>query len=669
MLVPDFSYLLWLLAYSFFLAALIYKTKTINTSISNSTYIFNIIVFMTAATAISFYYLINPIWIFSDESLFLTLIALGFQITNLGILFVITYLYYFSKKSKDKNYLILIYAGFLLQIIADSSYTYLSAIGSYQSGSLLDPIWLVALMLIALAGLFAQKNENQPKWEIKTYFHRKETIVPYASAVVLLILVLQSYQWELNALSIGFSVIFLMIIFRQLLILKKNNQLINEYRHLAYHDSLTGLNNRISFKEDLVQILVEAKQNNSSVALLLIGLDRFKTVNDTLGHYMGDQILKKASERLKDCPEVGKWIYRLGGDEFVIIVPETTETRCIVAAKIILKDFAKPFLVDNHQITISPSIGVSLSQVNGDNCDSLLKTADAAMHLAKVNGRNNFQLFDSALNQSMSRKIKIESELRKAIRKNQLMLFYQPIIELKTKQVIGMEALLRWEHPELGSISPDEFITIAEETGQIVAIGEWVLRKACHQNKLWQKANLPFLYVSVNVSVRQFQRSDFVKTVKTILKETELSPNYLQLEITESTMQNVKKSTEVLNKLSVIGIRTAIDDFGTGYSSLHILKEIPFNTIKIDKSFINDLTKAKNHAMVKTIIDIGLNLNLKVVAEGIENQHQARALTEYKCDYGQGYHFLKPVSAEDFEKFLQKDYYADKEYTYSKSHS
>ncbi|WP_233569535.1 EAL domain-containing protein [Planomicrobium sp. Y74] len=423
-----------------------------------------------------------------------------------------------------------------------------------------------------------------------------------------------------------------------------------ELRYSAYYDSLTGLANRVSFIGDM-KIIIEEK-TEEQVAFLLIDLDRFKLINDTLGHHIGDEILKKTAIRLKNSLPATTEIYRLGGDEFVITLPHATERTAAETAKQILASFEKPFPVRSHEINVTTSIGISLFPGHGTTSEDLLKNADAAMYLSKEKGKNIFSFYNAELNKNMMRKMDIENHLVKALELNQLSLFYQPKVNLETQEIVGMEALLRWKHPEMGWISPAEFIPVAEETGQIVPIGKWVLEEACRQNKLWQDQGLPSLKVSVNVSVLQFQSGKFIKNVKSILMDTQLPPQFLELEITESIMQNIAESTEVLEQLGKLGVKTSIDDFGTGYSSLHVLQKLPIDTLKIDKAFIDELDQNCKQPMVKAIIDLALNLGLNIVAEGIESANQMESLIEMGCPVGQGYLFSRPIDSLEFEKLI-----------------
>ncbi|WP_223702521.1 EAL domain-containing protein [Sutcliffiella deserti] len=646
---PETSFFIWILSYIVFLVALVYKIRKTRTNISTGSYLFNLFVFMTTAAAFTAYYLIHPIITLSD-SIIVTATTAAYPITSLGILFVTTTLYHISQSSPDKNIMQFIIFGFFIQVAADFGYSYLVVAGNYTSGNIVDLLWILSILLIGFAGLYAKGNEEDRQVVAKNP-ERKEIIFPYVSVIILLVLVLNSYQWNFNALSFGLLITFFMILGRQFLIIHRNEKLVSEFKFLAYHDPLTKLHNRVSFKK-VIDNLLEKSKADRRIALLLIDLDRFKVVNDTLGHYMGDIILVKTSERLKETLEGDAQLFRIGGDEFVIVLQAATEEKCSLLADALLKKFTSPFLIDDHEIIITPSIGISIYPENGESSEDLLKHADAAMYLAKENGKNNYRFYNTELNNSMARKMNIENGLRKAIEHQEFIIHYQPKIELQTQKIVGMEALLRWEHPELGIISPAEFIPIAEETGQIVLIGEWVLKTACKQNKAWQEAGFPSLCVSVNVSVRQFQHNDFLCTVNKVLQETKLCPSYLELEITESIVRNVKDTTEVLNSLRNLGVKTSIDDFGTGYSSLHILQKLPIDTIKIDKTFIDEIGKSNQQSMVKAIIDLGLNLNLTVVAEGIEHDYQLKALLDNKCNIGQGYLFSKALPPKEFERVL-----------------
>ncbi|PFO09023.1 GGDEF domain-containing protein [Bacillus sp. AFS076308] len=424
-------------------------------------------------------------------------------------------------------------------------------------------------------------------------------------------------------------------------------------KNMAYHDTLTGLPNRNRFRLHLNEVLNHL-ESNKILAVLFIDLDRFKIINDTKGHTVGDLILKEVADRLKQVVDKDGLVSRQGGDEFIILLENVNKIKAVEAAQRILLVFTRPLVVNNQEFFVTPSIGISLYPTDGLDEETLIKNADTAMYQAKERGKNNFQFYSSNLNGISVRKMELENGLRKALENHQFILHYQPQLSLSTGELVGMEALIRWEHPDHGFISPADFIPLAEETGLIVPIGKWVLAEACRQRKLWEKVGLSDqVPIAVNVSVRQFEDDLFLKYIGTVLEHTGLKGYQLELEITESIMQNLENSTIILNQLKERGILISIDDFGTGYSSLSYLKHLPIDKIKIDKSFVDDITSHSNQGiMVKTIIDMGLNMNFTVIAEGIETKEQLYFLRNNQCKIGQGYLFSKPIPAGQMETYL-----------------
>jgi len=427
--------------------------------------------------------------------------------------------------------------------------------------------------------------------------------------------------------------------------------------HQAHYDWLTDLPNRMLFVDRLTLALANANRYRKMLAVLFVDLDRFKTIVDTLGHATGDRLLRGVAERLRSCLEKGDTLARLGGDEFVVLLPQIQRAdKAVKLAQKILEGLKPSFNFDGHDLHITTSIGISLYPYDGEDADTLLKNADTALYRAKEQGRNNYQLYTPAMNARAFERLALENSLRKALERGEFLLHYQPQIDANHGQVTGMEALVRWQHPDLGLVYPAEFIGIAEETGLIVPLGEWVLRTAAAQNKAWQKAGQLPVCVAVNLSARQFQQHDLVETVARILKETELDPQWLELEITESiAMQNADYTIVILRDLKEMGIRIAMDDFGTGYSSLSYLKKFPIDTLKIDQSFVRDLTSDSNDAAIaNAIIVLAHSLKLQVVAEGVESSEQALYLRERQCDKFQGYLFSNPLAAEPFEAYLRE---------------
>ncbi|MBY0085287.1 EAL domain-containing protein [Brevibacillus sp. M2.1A] len=426
--------------------------------------------------------------------------------------------------------------------------------------------------------------------------------------------------------------------------------------HLAYHDALTDLPNRRMYVQQLSKEMMQAKRFQSNLAVLFLDLDRFKDVNDSFGHDVGDMLLIEAAKRLQACLKPGDVVARLGGDEFTIMQNQLQDRNEATAlAEQIMYQLQRPFELDGHVFNVSCSIGIALYPQDGDNPEDLLKRADTALYTVKSRGKNGYDFFDPTMEAKSLERILMENEMRKAIEQEQFQIYYQPKIDIATSEMTGMEALVRWVHPELGIIPPNRFIPIAEETGMILALGEWILKQACKQNKIWHDEGYT-LKVSVNLSARQIYQKDLVEMIKDILQETKLSPNWLELEITESIFVKMEEATAVLQQIREIGIQISIDDFGTGYSSFSYIKSLPVDTIKIDASFIRDIHhNQESQAIVKAIVTIAQSLNMNVIAEGIELHDQVAALKENGCDHGQGYLFSKPLPTDDFDQFLRQE--------------
>lgn len=429
--------------------------------------------------------------------------------------------------------------------------------------------------------------------------------------------------------------------------------------HLAHHDHLTGLPNRLLFSDRLKQEISEAHKDGRQLSVMFIDLDHFKKINDTLGHSTGDLLLKTAADRLIKCLRETDTLARMGGDEFTVILPDvsTTEASGKIAQRI-LESLSEPFMLDNRELFISASIGISAYPSDGTDVETLVKNADTAMYRAKEQGRNNCQLYTESLYASAMDKMNLEADLRKAIERKELVLYYQPRVDFNRGMILGMEALLRWEHPKYGLISPIEFIPLAEETGLIIPISEMVLRTACIQNKTWQDAGLPAVNVAVNISARSFERGDLVGTVRQVLSDTGLAPEYLELELTESTlMGNPEYACDVLNEIKSMGVKVAVDDFGTGYSSLSYLKKLPIDTVKIDQSFVKDITTNNDDAAIAgAVVAMAHSLKLRVIAEGVETLEQIEFLRSFECDEIQGYFISRPVPTKEFEQLLSEEY-------------
>lgn len=435
-------------------------------------------------------------------------------------------------------------------------------------------------------------------------------------------------------------------------------------RYQASHDLLTGLSNRTLFNQQLRKSLAQASKSGQMLAVMFLDLDRFKTINDTLGHAVGDRLLQSFAQRLTGCLRSGDPVARWGGDEFTVLLPQiiTPEDAAKIAQRI-LDAMTPAFNLESPctggvipPLHISSSIGIALYPHDGEDAETLLRQADTALYRAKENGRNNYRFYMPEMNSQGSALLTLENRLHRALERGEFTVYYQPQVDITTMAIAGMEALLRWQHPEQGLIPPAQFIPLAEQTGLIVPIGEWVLRTACAQNKVWQDAGFSELRMGVNLSPRQFQEPNLVELVAHVLSETGLAPEYLELEITETTvMQNLDFATSMLDDLQEMGVHISMDDFGTGYSSLGYLKKFPFHTLKIDRSFIGDLTdNPQDKAIISAVLALARGLNLRVVAEGVETYEQKELLRSLECEQMQGYLFSRPLKAEDATKLLHQ---------------
>lgn len=425
--------------------------------------------------------------------------------------------------------------------------------------------------------------------------------------------------------------------------------------YLANHDALTGLANRNLVRERLEHALQLASRHGTGLAVMFIDLDRFKIVNDTLGHHAGDQLLKEAAVRLKQCLRDSDTIARQGGDEFVVLIEQVSEALDLSGmARKLLFQLSQPFMLLGQEFHISASIGISVYPHDGGDANTLMKNADVAMYRAKEQGRNTFQYYTAENNIHSIEKLALENSLRRALERNEFEVYYQPKVDVHTQQIVGAEALLRWRHPEMGLVSPVRFIPLAEETGLILQIGAWALRDVCRQARAWQNAGLPLISVAVNLSARQFHDVELPDIIANALATSGLTPNFLELEITESMiMQGRDQATQILQRFRDLGTHVSIDDFGTGYSSLSYLKRFPIDALKIDRSFVNDLPHDTDDAAItQAIIAMAHSLKLQVVAEGVETVEQLEFLRELGCDQIQGYLFSKPVPAEAFAALL-----------------
>jgi diguanylate cyclase (GGDEF)-like protein len=446
----------------------------------------------------------------------------------------------------------------------------------------------------------------------------------------------------------------------QVVLALANARMVDQIRSLAYFDSLTGLPNRVSFKRRLTEELERSSLQGQRLAVCFLDLDHFSRINDTLGHKFGDRLVQEVATRVRACCQQyapAAVVARLGGDEFTVIVPDLPhDTAAARLAGLLLESFNTPFALDGHEVFVSASIGIALYPADGEDLESLLKNADLAMYQAKRRGRNAVELFATSMGTSANKRLSLEGELRRAIDQEQFSLWYQPVVDLRTGRIASAEALVRWHHPTDGLVLPAEFIPLCEETGLITVLGEWILRAACKQNAVWERAGIASFPIAINLSGQQLRGGGTVEMVRRALAYAKLDPRRLVLELTESTlMEGVGDARSVLPALSALGVGLAIDDFGTGYSSLSYLKHFPVNMLKIDKSFIHDVTSNANDAAITSaIVAMGHALDLRVVAEGVETEPQVQVLRRLGCDLIQGHWVSRPMPAPEFAAYLQE---------------
>ena len=472
----------------------------------------------------------------------------------------------------------------------------------------------------------------------------------------------------------GSEASYVVVISHNITELKKSQE---KLKTLAYYDSLTSLPNRPLFMDRLEQEIKYAQRNRKTIAVFFLDLDEFKKINDTFGHSAGDSLLVSVGNRLKDCLRYSDTIgrssgvirrdqastpeqfSRIGGDEFTLIIPNFSDKKFIATvAEKIISLFKQPFQVADREIYISTSIGIALYPDNGDTVETLIKNADTAMYRAKEAGKNTFEYYSSTMNSKAKERIKLESEMRHAIDNQEFLLYYQPQYDIGTGLLVGMEALIRWKSKKMGLVSPGDFIPLAEETGLIVPIGEWVVQSACRQGKIWYDQGHRNLHLGVNLSPRQFFDPHLVDKIRSALETTQFDPTFLEIEITETAvMQDNDSSVQVLNALKEMGIKISLDDFGTGYSSLAHLKIVAIDTLKIDQTFIlNANLEGRDGAIISAIIDMGHRLQIKVVAEGVETEESLQYLKKKNCHVAQGYLFSPPLPVDEFQKLLEESH-------------
>lgn len=667
-----------LVGYLFFFTGFIYQVKVLKSTLPMLRFLLNIIIVITAVYSVSWYFIVDPVLKDNDANTPVGFfLSSTYHVFNISLLFAAVSLIFLSHPKQNKTSLYLIAVGFFIQIIGD--FFYINHVRHMGDWTFL--LWPMSALIMGLGAVFSNEYDSNSGKEDERLEYKNYHLSLIVTGILLLFTFYNQLS-ETNILQKGLDLTVLLLMAQQVIAIRENQQIFTKLKRLVYsdgdyrrkkqadarqnnemakllskietlahYDPLTNLPNRNLFQKSLAEELKRSEEKGLKFSLMYIDLDRFKNVNDSLGHDCGDLLLKEVANRLTQAVPQTATVARIGGDEFAIILPETDIKDLKKIAHAILHQFQSAIPVQVYELYTTPSIGISLYPEGGRSAGDLLKSADAAMYSAKEAGRNKYHFFNPRRSETIVKKMQMESRLRRALEENHFVLYYQPQFDLRTNQMVGVEALIRWNDPELGMVFPDKFIPLAEETGLIEPIGLWVIDTACRQLKSWHRRGLfPDMTMSVNVSIRQFYNHQFVHEVKKIVTAADVDPRYLKIEITESVLQDIHKTAHVLNELTAFGIQIAIDDFGTGYSSLSYLKNLPVSFLKIDKAFIDELSENADGPIVKTIIDMGRNLDFTVIAEGVETKDHVSFLLNHQCFVGQGYLFSKPLPAADLEK-------------------
>lgn len=703
---PSIADVFYLLNYPLFMAGAFLITEEKSSSIEYFERSLDILITLVAAVLGMWFFLVEPlVRTAASESPLLSFLTIAYPAGDTVLFLSLIWLFNRDPKRFATVPVLLMFFGIVLTMIFDTIYSYQAYIGTYQSGNLIDLGWILSYLFIGLAGYHQAVSAGDDKLGKQQHYLEKtrnfiKKAIPYLPYIWMIfayfLLFLGSgltHTRTFTSLYIGVGVIIVLVIFRQFVALYENSvlnkQLLNaldkvqiqsnvlavtnqeleseilnrikveeQLSYDARHDSLTDLPNRAAFMEKLNEAIhkILGVENYS---VLYMDIDQFKVINDSLGHHMGDELLKVISLRLRNCLRNTDAVARLGGDEFVFLIENVPDADTVdIIINRIKSELSSVIVLANHPVYITTSIGVVWSLRGYESAENVLRDADLAMYHAKHQGKDRAEVFHDGLRLKAISRLELEENLRKAIKNQELELYYQPIFTLNSNEVVGFEALIRWNHPSYGIVYPIEFLPVAEETGLLQSIGQWSLKEACRQAKTWQEQwqEINGCYFSINVSVKQFTSSNFVGKLRDILDETGVDPTKIRLEITENTL--IEYSDEVIKKIKQLhnlGIWLSIDDFGTGYSSLSYLKDIPAVSLKIDQSFVREIGINKNSMdLIKTMIALGQNLNMEVVAEGIESPHQLQELIDLGCKYGQGFILSLPLTKEELEEALNK---------------
>jgi diguanylate cyclase len=674
---PGLLDFFFLLQFTFYFFAFIYKIKANSKNLHFIKFTFDTWIVLTVAIVFSWQLILHPIMTKDHISYLHLIVSLGYPIGDLILLYGAVSFYLGSEQFFPPKVLHFILGSLMVQVVTDTSFIFLK----HNYHDILGPFWSLAPLLMGLAAIHSldgQAVSTGKKKDMVKNTISLQLLLPYFS-VILMFMVIIFQNKEFNSLIFGSAIAILLILFRQIstsienetLLFKyhdlteeleqkigertkelssKNQQLITavqRMKHMAFHDVLSGLPNRRLFQARLLTAMDEAIRNRSKIAVVFIDLDRFKNINDTLGHEFGDLLLKHVSKQMIKSVRKFDTISRQGGDEFTIILNKISKKEEIIPLIEQLRSIvSKPIIIKGQELHVSMSIGIALYPNDGNSTEELMKNADMAMYYAKEDGRNNYKFYSKNMNQTISRKMALENGLRKAIVNDEFVLYYQPQVDTFTGKIVGVESLLRWNSMEAGIVSPSEFIPVAEETGLIFPIGEWVLYTACRQGKVWHESGHHQFKVAVNLSPLQFLHENIVNMVRNILDETGFNPQFLELEITEGVaFHDAEEAIKKMQALRNLGVGISLDDFGTGYSSLIYLKRFPINTLKIAKPFIQDIVQNdRDKSLVDAIVSMAHSLGLSVVVEGAETDEQLLTLQELNCDFVQGKIYSYPLT-------------------------
>jgi diguanylate cyclase (GGDEF)-like protein len=650
------SFGLWVMVYPFLFYALIYKIVQLRNKNHVYQYLFHIITLIIIIFALVFHYVFEPFIIDGDMTIVRFFVLILEPLLSVLLMIAAIVLYFLSIESDERWIHLFFVLGFLTQALAEMFYVFQMIEDSYVVGQFTDVLWIFAILNILAATYLSRKRPAEVSWRLLRLVDHEDSILPYIWIVAFTVFVRIVISPTVNALSVAVVVLIIILIVYQLLVVRRNTELLNSYEKVMYLTPLTGLRNRTSLMHDFPHILKRIVRLRQTLALVVINLDRFKNINDGLGREYGDVLLKEIAKRLALTIDRHTVLYHLGADEFALLVYNKSKKDLIIFIEQLTETISEPVKHNNKQMNVTASIGVSLAPKDAREAESLFQMAEHAMHQAKSYGKNQYFFFDRGLKQQLDRRLLIENELKFAANRGEISVYYQPKYMLQPEALVGFEALFRWHHETLGFISPAEAIPIAEETGHINLLGYYILDEVMREVVRWQRDYQFFGVVSVNVSAVQLRQMDFYQQVKFLLEKHNLNGKYIELELTESVMMTLSDVLPKLEQLKTLGLKISLDDFGTGYSSLFILKELPIDTIKIDQSFVRTIDDARSANIVKTILDIGSNLGLQVIAEGIEDTDSLNTLTELGCLFGQGYYYARPMPLEEVAHYIKAHY-------------